>query len=119
MVLPSLMDANTTVIWEAMAMWVPTLALDHFGFHDTIKDGVTGFLVKPTMRKQVVTEINKCLESVIQTPDMLKKWLMPSCKAEMIIHGRRDVHSSKKFMIWLSAITRIFIGFHVAINRMS
>lgn len=47
MLMPSLYDANTTVIWEAMSMGLPTLALDHCGFHDTVIDGSTGILVSP------------------------------------------------------------------------
>ena len=34
--LTSLNEANTTVIWEAMAAGTPTLALDHCGMRDTI-----------------------------------------------------------------------------------
>lgn len=67
MVLPSLMDANTTVIWEAMAMGIPTLALDHFGFHDTIKNGKTGFLIKPDNYNQVVGDIAKVFSRLQQS----------------------------------------------------
>lgn len=35
-VLTSLTEANTTVIWEAMASGVPSMALDHCGMHDII-----------------------------------------------------------------------------------
>ncbi|MCQ2374274.1 MAG: glycosyltransferase family 4 protein [Salinivirgaceae bacterium] len=70
MVLPSLMDANTTVIWEAMAMGIPTLALDHFGFHDTIKNGETGFLIKPNNYRQVVNDIASVLIKLQQSNGM-------------------------------------------------
>lgn len=35
-VITSLLEANTTVIWEAMSFGIPTLTLDHFGMHDTV-----------------------------------------------------------------------------------
>jgi glycosyltransferase involved in cell wall biosynthesis len=34
----SMMEANTTVIWEAMSFGVPTISLDHCGMHDVICD---------------------------------------------------------------------------------
>lgn len=35
-IISSLLEANTTVIWEAMSFGIPTVALDHFGMHDTV-----------------------------------------------------------------------------------
>ena len=37
-------EGNPTVIWEAMAMGIPTMALDHCGMHDTISKEC-GFLI--------------------------------------------------------------------------
>lgn len=73
LVIPSLMDANTTIIWEAMAMGLPSLALDHFGFHDTIIDMKTGFLIKPTCYRNVINDISSRLNDVIKNPYILRK----------------------------------------------
>lgn len=35
-VISSLLEANTTVIWEAMSFGIPTITLDHFGMRDTV-----------------------------------------------------------------------------------
>lgn len=86
MVLPSLMDANTTVIWEAMAMGIPTLALDHFGFHDTIKNGETGFLIKPNNYRQVVNDITSVLIKLQQSNGMS---LLQSM-AENVVEDRKN-----------------------------
>jgi len=43
-IITSMQEANTTVIFEAMAAGVPTISLDHMGMHDTICD-VCGVLV--------------------------------------------------------------------------
>ena len=90
MVLPSLMDANTTVIWEAMAMGLPTLALDHFGFHDTIVNGKTGFLIKPSSHKQVVNDIRIALENIVSLPARLKEM------AEAVMKDREQYTGEKR-----------------------
>lgn len=72
MVMPSLIDANTTVVWEAMAMGVPTMALDHCGFHDTIVHGKTGILIKPDGYTQTVNTIARELNELITHPEKLK-----------------------------------------------
>lgn len=71
MVLPSLSDANTTVVWEAMAHAVPTLCLDHCGMHDTIKDS-SGMRVPVTTYAQVVLDVAKKLGEVSKTPSILR-----------------------------------------------
>lgn len=35
-ILTSMAEANTTVIWEAMAAGIPTMTTDHCGMHDTV-----------------------------------------------------------------------------------
>ena len=72
MIIPSLMDANTTIIWEAMAVGLPSMALDHFGFHDTIKNLETGILIKPNYYYQVVKDIAKSLEMLINNKNSLR-----------------------------------------------
>ena len=73
LLMPSLMDANTTVLWEAMSFGVPVLALDHCGFHDTIVNEVTGFLVKPDGYKKVVGSIAEVINRLLQDPSKLKE----------------------------------------------
>lgn len=76
MVLPSILDANTTVVWEAMSVGVPILAFDHCGFHDTIIDRKTGFLVHPTTYSKAVKDIADIINEIIDNPQILKEYAM-------------------------------------------
>lgn len=67
-VITSLYDANTTVIWEAMSMGVPTMSLDHCGMHDTI-NSETGIKIPIHSYGQVVDEICKNLQRLIDNPE--------------------------------------------------
>lgn len=66
-VITSLYDANTTVIWEAMAMGVPTMSLDHCGMHDTITSE-TGIKIPIHSYEQVVDGIKENLQQLIDNP---------------------------------------------------
>ncbi|MFS6559580.1 glycosyltransferase, partial [Parabacteroides distasonis] len=46
MAITSSMEANTTVLFEAMENCVPVITVDHCGMADVVKDGVTGIKVK-------------------------------------------------------------------------
>ena len=68
-VITSLYDANTTVIWEAMSMGVPTMSLDHCGMHDIIT-GETGIKIPIRSYKQVVCGICEKLKMMIDNPEL-------------------------------------------------
>lgn len=72
MVLPSLHDANTTVVWEAMSYCVPTLCLDHCGMHDVISDK-SGLKINVANYNEVVEEITIRLNQILVNPDSLVK----------------------------------------------
>lgn len=63
-IITSMGEANTTVIWEAMAAAVPTLTLDHCGMHDVVCDAC-GVRVAPTdyvgTRNRLAAEIDALL----------------------------------------------------------
>ena len=67
-VITSLYDANTTVIWEAMSMGVPTMSLDHCGMHDTI-NSKTGIKIPIHSYGQVVDDIRDNLQRLIDNPE--------------------------------------------------
>lgn len=71
MLLPTLYDANTTVIWEAMSHAVPTMCLDLFGMHDTVAEG-TGIKIQATTYKKVVETFAEQLQEIIDTSDRLR-----------------------------------------------
>lgn len=83
MVLPSLSDANTTVVWEAYSVGLPILALDHCGFHDTVNN-CNGYLIPIHSYKQVVKDISACLKKIINNPIELKE------KAEYVLKDREQ-----------------------------
>lgn len=67
-VITSLYDANTTVIWEAMSMGVPAMALDHCGMHDVIKED-TGIKIPIHSYGQVCSDIAAALTRMINDPE--------------------------------------------------
>ena len=71
MLLPTLYDANTTVVWEAMSHAVPTLCLDHCGMHDTI-DPRVGIKIPVTSYRNVVDGIARQLQDIAGHPERLK-----------------------------------------------
>ena len=67
-IITSLSEANTTVIWEAMAHGVPTLALDHCGMHDVICSKC-GIKIGVTNSEQIVADISKEIDALIEHPE--------------------------------------------------
>lgn len=82
MVLPTLKDANTTVIFEAMAHAVPTMCFDHCGMHDTIKNG-SGIKIPITSYTQSVNNMAFQLLKIASDPSILKKM------AEQLLEDRK------------------------------
>ena len=98
LLLPSLNDANTTVVWEAMSHAVPTLCLDHCGMHDTIKDG-SGIKIPITDYERIVKDISVSLEKLIQRSELLKQM------AEQLLVDRQEYmwnNRSKQFEAFYS-----------------
>lgn len=72
MLLTSLMDANTTVVWEAMSHAVPVLSLDHCGMHDTIKEE-SGIKIPLGTYDEVVNSITEVFRKLVERPELLKE----------------------------------------------
>lgn len=73
-VISSLLEANTTVIWEAMSFGIPTVALDHFGMHDTVceKCGVKVPMVGTL--QSVVGSLAQQLSRLMQRPALIEQF---------------------------------------------
>ena len=82
MVLPTLKDANTTVVFEAMAHAVPTMCFDHCGMHDTIKKG-SGIKIPIASYSQSVNNMALQLRRVANDRSILKKM------AEQLLEDRK------------------------------
>ncbi|MGC3977973.1 MAG: glycosyltransferase family 4 protein [Paludibacteraceae bacterium] len=71
-IITSLTEANTTIIWEAMSVGVPTMTLDHCGMHDTICDSC-GIKIPIVSYKQVLRELATKIDMLCHNPDKIKK----------------------------------------------
>ena len=70
-VITSLNEANTTVIWEAMSLGVPTIALDHCGMHDTVSSR-NGIKIPVKSYKLTVRTLAEEIENLIFNPKILE-----------------------------------------------
>lgn len=89
MVLPSLSDANTTVVWEAMSQAVPTMCLDHFGMHDTIKEG-SGIKIPVGSWGEIVKSMTRELNRIVENPKVLRDM------AKQLLEDRKDYTWEKR-----------------------
>ncbi|WP_366184852.1 glycosyltransferase family 4 protein [Flavobacterium ovatum] len=71
-IITSVSEANTTVIWEAMSVGVPTMSLDHCGMHDTICEKC-GIKIKIDNYEQVVDDLANQIDFLIDNPDTIIK----------------------------------------------
>jgi len=60
---PSLYDATSTVVAEALAHGLPVICLDHFGFRDAVDDQ-SGIKVPPNSLSQVIRDFAKAIEVI-------------------------------------------------------
>jgi glycosyltransferase involved in cell wall biosynthesis len=66
---PSLYDATSSVVVEALAMGLPVVCLDHFGFRDVIDDRC-GIRIAPRSYRQVVADFAGALQTLAQNEDL-------------------------------------------------
>ena len=71
-VISSLGEANTTVIFEALANGVPTMALDHCGMHDVITDEC-GVKIPVGNPEQVVADMAAAIDRLVENPELVRK----------------------------------------------
>ncbi|HTV15206.1 MAG TPA: glycosyltransferase family 4 protein [Acidobacteriaceae bacterium] len=65
---PSLYDATTTVVAEALAHGLPVICLDHFGFRDAVLEEC-GIRIRPGSLDQVVDDFAEAIESLALDED--------------------------------------------------
>lgn len=84
MVLPTFEDANGIAIQEALAIGLPPICLDWGGPQLLIEDGKSGFLIKPTTKAEVVSNIAKAYDRLSSDPKLAEK---------MSVAGRADAEN--------------------------
>jgi glycosyltransferase involved in cell wall biosynthesis len=83
---PSLYDATTSVVVEALAYGLPIVCLDHFGMKDAV-DAEYGVKISPDTLDQVVRDFAKAIEAL---------WLDEGCRYEMAIAAQQ----SSRHLTW-------------------
>ena len=66
---PSLYDATSSVVVEALAMGLPVVCLNHFGFRDAV-DSSCGIRIATDSLDQVVRDMAAALRSLAQNEDL-------------------------------------------------
>jgi glycosyltransferase involved in cell wall biosynthesis len=66
----SMMEANTTVLFEAMSFGIPTITLDHCGMRDTVCDKC-GVKVPLASRDETIKAYASKLELLISNPKLI------------------------------------------------
>lgn len=94
-VITSLSEANTTVVWEAMAHGVPTLALDHCGMHDTICEKC-GIKIPVENSEQIVADIAKEINELLDAPSRFESLAYGTleCAQKYVWDARRKAMNS-------------------------
>jgi glycosyltransferase involved in cell wall biosynthesis len=69
LVQPSLYDATSTVVAEALAYGLPVICLDHFGMKDAVNAGC-GIKIPPNRLDQVVRDFSKAIETLGQDEEL-------------------------------------------------
>jgi glycosyltransferase involved in cell wall biosynthesis len=76
---PSLYDATSTVVAEALAHGLPVICLDHFGFKDAV-NAECGVKIPPNTLDQIVRDFAKAIEAL---------WLDEDRRYEMAIAAQK------------------------------
>jgi glycosyltransferase involved in cell wall biosynthesis len=94
-IITSCMEANTTVIFEAMANSVPTLSLDHCGMHDIICEQC-GIKIPVTNYRQIVADFADEIDKLTQAPERLQALAAGTtlCAQKYTWELRRDFFNS-------------------------
>lgn len=71
LVITSAMEANTTVLFEAMENCVPVMTVDHCGMADVVKDGITGIKIKLTNTEKMSEDFAARIDEICRKPEKL------------------------------------------------
>jgi glycosyltransferase involved in cell wall biosynthesis len=67
--LPSLEDANGIVVQEAMALGLPMICLNWGGPQLLIQDQISGYLIDPTSKNDILKKMSECLDRLATDAD--------------------------------------------------
>jgi glycosyltransferase involved in cell wall biosynthesis len=87
-VLPSLREGFPNVVLEASAMGLPTVATDATGAIDSVKDGVTGLLVKtqdPRGLADAITRLSGDPTLASQLGAEARRWVVADFQPEPVV----------------------------------
>ncbi len=71
MAITSSMEANTTILFEAMENCVPVITVDHCGMADVVKDNETGIKVKVQEFEKMSEDFAQKIDEVCAVPEKL------------------------------------------------
>lgn len=71
-IITSCNEANTTVLFEAMAAGIPTISLDHCGMHDTICEQC-GIRIPIYNYEQIITDLGNAIVRLCHHPEEVKR----------------------------------------------
>lgn len=74
MAITSSMEANTTVLFEAMENCVPVITVDHCGMADVVKDGVSGMKVTVRGFENMAEDFAAKIDAVCASPQTLLRF---------------------------------------------
>jgi glycosyltransferase involved in cell wall biosynthesis len=102
-VVTSVSEGNPTTIWEAMALGVPTLTIDHCGMRDSVGVGA-GLKVRVGEFDEIVSGFAHHLDAIAKFPDQLRHMAYQALKDGERYHWK---HRPKFWLkIYSTAITR-------------
>lgn len=89
-VITSLMEANTTVVWEAMSFGIPTISLDHCGMHDVICEKC-GIKISLTTYQSTIDEFARKIQKLIDHPEIIGRlsFGVSECSKDNVWSSRR------------------------------
>jgi glycosyltransferase involved in cell wall biosynthesis len=71
-IITSLSEANTTVLWEAMAYGIPTISLNHCGMKDVICEKC-GVKIDISSYRQVINDLANVLSDLLNNPSKINE----------------------------------------------
>ena len=69
-VMTSLSEANTTVLYEATSLGIPTISIDRDGMHDTLANG-NGILIPISTYEETIKRYANKIDQIIENPKLL------------------------------------------------
>ena len=90
LVQPSLYDATSNVVAEALAYGLPVICLDHFGFKDAV-NAECGVKIPPNTLDQVIRDFAKAIEALWLNEDRRYEMAIAAQKASLLLTWKHKV----------------------------